>query len=209
MIRLDLEHGSREWVMARLGIPTGSSFDRILTPKTRKPSSQAVVYRNQLLAEWVLGYPIDWGGQSAFMERGSRMEPEARAWYEMTRGVDVELAGFVLRDDRMVGGSPDGLVGDDGILEIKCPAIHTHIGYMLGDGPDYTAQVQGYLYLTGRAWADVLSYHPELPPVVVRVERDEGLIAPLGAVLDAFVANLSECRGRLAPYRSAPMERAA
>ena len=101
MKTLDLEQGSTEWMMARLGIPTASRFDRLLTPKTRKPSASRDSYRAELVAEYLMGQPLDWG-TSAWMERGTELEDEARRWYEMDRGVDVEQVGLVLRDDGLV-----------------------------------------------------------------------------------------------------------
>lgn len=206
MIRLDVEQGSPEWLNARLGIPTASKYDEIITPKTLKPSASAAKYRNQLLAEWLLGHPIDWGGSSAFMERGTEMEPQARRFYEMHNDVDVEVVGFVLRSDERTGGSPDGLVGEDGGVEIKCPAIHTHIGYMLDPSSfaaAYRGQVQGYMYLTDRAWWDLLSYNPELPHVQVRIERDPEYIEALDKALASFLSDLATAQAQLEPHRKA------
>lgn len=197
---LDCEQGSPEWQTARLGIPTGSCVDKILTPKTRKLSASSVVYRNMLLAEWLTGYPME-NGSTVWMDRGIDLEPEARAWYELHRDVEVQPLGLILRDDEQFGGSPDGSVADDGLVEFKCPALHTHVGYMLNDGPDYLGQVQSYLYLGERPWIDVVSYNPDLPPVVNRVERDEKYIADLVAALDPFIADLCEQKEKLLPYR--------
>lgn len=197
---IDCEHGSPEWMQARLGIPTGSCVDNIMTPKTRKLSASSVQYRNKLLAEWLTGFPME-NGSTLWMDRGMDLEPKAREWYEFHHDAEVAATGFVLRDDGLFGGSPDGLIGDDGGVEFKCPAIHTHIGYMLKDGPDYIGQVQSYLYLTEREWWDVVSYNPDLPAVVNRVHRDEEYIASLVAVLDIFVADLAEQKEKLLPYR--------
>lgn len=198
---LDVDQGTMEWALGRLGIPTASQFDRILTPKTRKASAGVHSYRAELLAEWLMGQPLDWG-TSAWMERGTELEDEARRWYEMDRGVDVAQVGVALRDDGMVGGSPDGLVGEDGGLEIKCPAAVQHVKYLLGvDELAHVGQVQGYLYLTGRQWWDVLSYNPELPAVVRRVERDEDYLEALVPLLDALVAQVLEDRAAWESYR--------
>lgn len=204
---LHMQQGTPEWHQARLGIPTCSRLDEVLTPKTLKLSTSAGKYRNQLLAEWLVGYPLDFGGSSAFVDRGTEMEPEARAYYELQRDVEVETVGFMLRDDEMMGGSPDGLVGDAGGLEIKCPALHTHIGYLLDPSllvATYQSQVQGYLYITGREWWDILSYNPDLPDVTVRITRDEAYIAALDVALAGFVADLRSARGRLEPHRTVP-----
>lgn len=200
---LNVEQGSPEWMDARLGIPTASAYDKIITPKTLKPA-KGDTYRNQLLAEWLLGYAIDWGTSSAWTERGRDLESEARAFYELTRDVEVTPVGFVARDDGQTGGSPDGLIGEDGGLEIKCPAIHTHVGYMLKPSllsDEYRCQVQGYLYLTGRNWWDLMSYCPGLPEVMIRVERDAPFMDAFEPALAAFLADLDTAKERLAEHR--------
>lgn len=205
MIHLDnIEQGSPEWEKIRLGIPTSSCYDKIIQPKKLGLSEQRFTYRNQLLAEWLLGYPIDWSGTDAPRERGKDMEDEAARFYAFEKGVHVTRCGFVMRDDRQTGGSPDRLVGDDGGLEIKCPLVHTHIGYLLEPGSlkaAYHGQVQGYLYLTGRAWWDIISYSPELAPVIERVERNEEYIAALDKALGVFLMDLTLAKARLAEHR--------
>ena len=204
---LDVVQGSEAWLHARLGIPTASQADKILTPARLKPSSSAASYRTQLLAEWVQGYPIDWSGQSQFMERGTDLEPEARAAYELETDADVTTVGLCVRDDGLFAGSPDGLVGDDGGLEIKCAALHTHIGYMLDPSSlaaEYRGQPQALMYLTGRAWWDLWAYHPELPAVRVRIERDPEYVAAFAPALDAFIAELLRGREMLEPHRRTP-----
>lgn len=197
MIRLDVEQGSLEWLEARLTIPTASEFDRIITPKTLKLSASADKYRHELLAEWLLGEPLV-SGDSGFMMRGTAMEDEARAWYEMQRDVDVERVGFILRDAQDAGCSPDSLVGSDGGLEIKCPSAAVHVGYLLGSVSEaYRCQVQSSLWITGRTWWDVLSYHPTLPKVLVRVERDEAFIEAMERIHGQFWAYVQEGREEL------------
>lgn len=195
-----MPQGSHEWVQARLGIPTASQADRLMTPKSKKPSASQAKYRAELLAEYLQGQPLD-AGSSGFMERGKEDEDEARKWYEFERDTEVEQVGFVTRDDGLFGGSPDGLVGDDGIVEIKVPAIHTHVFYMLGEDPDYMGQCQSYIYLMDRQWVDVVSYHHHLPSVVNRVERDEEYIEPFVEILDRFLLTLEEDKKRLAHHR--------
>jgi len=204
---VDVVQGTPEWEYARLGIPTASQADRIMTPRQLKPASAQREYLHQLLAEWIVGHPIDWGQASPWADRGREMEAEARAAYEIVMGVDVQMVGLILTDDGMFGGSPDGLVGDDGGVEIKCPGLHTHIGYLLD--PDsladrYRGQVQALLWLTGREWWDLWSYHPELPPVRVRVQPDESWRAAWEPTLAAFIAELRECREKLREYRRVP-----
>lgn len=199
MIRLGMEQGSPEWVQSRLGIPTSSQFERIITSKTLKVSAQSAGYRNELLAEYYLGVPVSNAG-SGFMDRGTDLEREAYGWYEMDRDVDVDRVGFCLTDGGHVGCSPDGLIGSDGYLELKCPSATVHIGYLLDPSrlyDTYRHQVQGGLWVTGRQWVDLVSYHPTLPPVVTRHEVDEEYHVPLGAALADFCGGLALARLQL------------
>lgn len=191
---LDCEQGSQEWLEARMGIPTASRFSRILTPKTRKLSAQRERLKHELLAESYLGYPIEWE-PTQFMERGTDLEDRARAWYEFDRDVEVREVGFCLRDDGLTGCSPDGLVGDDGGLEIKCRGAAPHMAALLGDDDiaDMT-QIMGSLWITGREWWDVLAFNPAFPSVRIRVYRDEDYIADLAAAVDQFLEELAEGR---------------
>lgn len=205
MIHLPVKQGSQEWLKARLGIPTASGFSKLLT-KTGKASTQAGKYMHELLAEFFIGEPMD-SVASGFMSRGTQLEASARKRYEYEREVDVVLCGLCLRDDRMAGASPDALVGDDGLLEIKVPAAATHIDYLLGglEG-EYWAQCQGQLYVTGRAWVDLVAYNPALPQVVVRIQRDDDWIAALVDVLDPFVERMLAARERLQHLGCSPAE---
>lgn len=195
------KQGSPEWIHARLGLPTASNFDRLIT-KTGKPSASADKYLAKLCAEWFLGCPLD-DFQSGYMERGTGMEAEAVASYEFENNVDTTECGLCLRDDGKVGASPDRLVGEDGILEIKCPSAETHMGYILNGPPDeYRPQVQGQLWITGRMWCDLNCYHPTLPPVRVRIERDEEFIADLSKIVEAFVVKLEAAKARLSERKA-------
>lgn len=198
MIRLDVKQGSLEWQLARLGIPTASQFHRIVTPKTMRLSSGVDTYAHELLAEEMLGHPIN-EDESQFMTRGTALEQQAMQFYEFTRDVKTERVGLVLRDDALVGCSPDRLVGEDGGLELKCPSAAVHVSYMLNvaDAGKFNAQIQGALWLTGRQWWDWLSYNPELPSVLVRFHRDEKFIATLETAIGHFIEYLDECRRKL------------
>lgn len=194
---LDVEQGSVEWQMARLGIPTASNFDKIITPKTMKPSASAEKYAWSLIAEQVLKVSTE-GGSGGFMQRGKVVEEKARAYYELKRDVDVVQVGFVLREDGLVGCSPDGFIGDDGILEIKCPKPENHIGYLLDvEGIGYRCQVQGMLWLTGRKWVDTISYHPDFPAALVRVARDEVFIGSLSSAVATFIQVVDQMKASL------------
>jgi hypothetical protein len=198
MLILDCEQGSEEWVRLRCGLPTASAFDRIITPKTRKPSAQAFGYLCECLAEIMLDAPLD-AASSAWMQRGSEIESEACTWYAMIHDCDVRRVGFVLRDDRCVGCSPDGLVGEDGGLEIKVPGAKKHVEYMLEPerlSHDHYCQSQGGLWITDRKWWDLVSYNPVMEPVVIRVDRDAEFIEALAECVDRFVADLAAARVR-------------
>lgn len=196
MILLECLQGSAEWHFARLGIPTASQFDRILTAKTRKLAAGSEKYMHELLAEWLIGIP---NGVTSFglLDRGSEMETWAVGFYELQRNVTTTMAGVCLRNDRLVGCSPDRLVGDDGGMEIKTPGAPKHVANMLGMSDEYFAQVQGNLWITGRDWWDIVSYHPEIPPAIVRIERDPEYIAALATAVDQFVLNLLAARETL------------
>ena len=195
---LNLEQGSPEWLQARLGVPTASAFDKIITP-TGKASTQTDAYAKKLVAEWLCGEPLDEYG-NAWMQRGNELEPQARSFYEFQTDCTVEQVGFVLRDDELVGCSPDGLVGEKGLVEIKCPAPHTHVDYLLsGTIPNkYRPQVQGQMMLTGREWCDFVSYHPLMAPVIIRVERDDAFIETLNELLSGLTDTINRYKQQLA-----------
>jgi hypothetical protein len=190
MILHNVLQGTSEWLAIRAGIPTASQFDKIITPKG-KASTQAEKYLHKLLAERMMGRPVV-EHVSYWMGRGNQMEAEAVAYYEGVRDLDTERIGFVTNDERTIGASPDRFVGDDGLLEIKVPAEHTHVAYLLTKAVDaeYYPQVQGQLWVTGRQWSDILSYHPELPPALIRVARDEAFITSLAAAVTSFAGVL-------------------
>lgn len=190
MIIHDVVQGTPEWIALRCGIPTASAFDRILTPGG-KASKQAEGYLHQLIAERLMGHAVE-EVITTWMSRGQQMEAEAVAYYESLRERETIKIGFLTNDAGTIGASPDRFVGDDGLLEIKVPKESTHVGYLLTKAVDaaYYPQVQGQLWVSGRAWLDVMSYHPEMPQALVRVERDEAYIATLSAAVEAFSGEL-------------------
>ena len=197
--RFDLAQGSDDWLAARLGIPTASCFDKIVTPKTLELSKASKPYLCRLLAEWMYGAPLE-AFTSGWMDRGKNLEPEAIRYYEMERECETLAIGLVLTEDCMAGASPDRLVGDGGALELKCPALETHVGYMLEPQSlvdEYRLQVQGQLWVIGRAWADVMSYSPGFPAVIVRVLPDERAQKALTVHVPAFVEIMLRCREKL------------
>ena len=191
IILRDLEQGTPEWLQARMAIPTASNFNKIMTT-TGKASSSAGGYMDVLLGEWMSGEPAE-NKQYQFMTEGTEKEPDARTYYEFECGVSCDQVGLVYSDERkLISGSPDSLVGDDGGLEIKCPIKSTQVKYLRGGKvpTDYLLQVQGNMWVCERQWWDFLSYCPGLPPLLVRVERDEALISRLSASVEVFVQKM-------------------
>lgn len=203
MIALDVKQGSDAWHFARLGIPTASCFDRIMSTKTRKLLAGSEGYMHELLAEWLIGVPNALEARG-FIERGHDLEPHAVAWYEFQRAIETKPVGVCLRDDRLVACSPDRLVGDDGGMEIKCPAAKGHVANVLDMGDEYFAQVQGSLWITGRKWWDLVSFHPTIPSVIVRIERDEAYIADLEAAMSEFLNRMQAAREALIAHGAEP-----
>ena len=182
----NVEQGTEAWLALRLGIPTASMFSQILTPGG-KLSKSARKYAYRLTAERILNRPLDSIEGLEWVARGKELEPDAVKLYEFEHEVRTIPVGFITTDDGRTGVSPDRLVGDVGLLEIKCPAPHTHIGYMLdGFGADYKPQVQGQLHVAEREWTDFLSYSDEMPRVILRTVRDEPYIQLLRDALDEF-----------------------
>lgn len=205
MKRYDVEQGSAAWKALRLGKPTASNFDKIITEAKMQPSASRFGYAHQLIADSILGYPSD-DVKSAFMERGSLIEHQARAWYEFTTDNAVERVGFVATDDDRCGASPDGLVNANGLLEIKCPSLPVHLGYVLGNGIGYKAQVQGQLWICEREWCDTVSFCPGAPNALVRVYRDDAFIAALDVCVTALCDYIAEARARLTALGMRPQD---
>jgi putative phage-type endonuclease len=183
-----LIQGSDEWYASRCGKITASCFGK-LAGKSRAGegfTQTALTYMTQVVAERITGVPQD-EIQSKYLDHGNRYESTARQLYQWHLKVRETLkqVGFV--DHPVVpwcGGSPDCLVGDDGVLEIKCPYnVHRHLANIENDGTDdrdYIWQMQGNLWITGRQWCDFVSFHPFVPESlqfhVVRYARDEDII---------------------------------
>lgn len=179
--------GTPEWAQLRCGVPTASQFHRIITPKGA-PSKSAEVYMFELIAERLTGEPtVEF--TSHWMDRGHELEEEAVNFYTFTTDMETEKVGFILNDAGTVGASPDRLVGDRGLLEIKVGKPSTHIGLLLKSGSAYEEhriQTQGQLMVAERDWNDLLAYNPGLPPALCRVEREEPFIKMLDAALRTF-----------------------
>lgn len=184
MIALDIEQGSAQWFQARCGSVTSCRVADLLSK--RKDGKEAAARRDlryELVCERFTGRISD-NYVSRYMKDGIEREPLARAEYELRNGVYVEQVGYVEHPRiRMAGCSPDGLVGTDGLIEIKCPKPETHLEYLLaGEIPtDYLPQMRWQLACTEREWCDFVSYHPDLPDSVQlfikRLTRDKEIDA--------------------------------
>jgi putative phage-type endonuclease len=170
--RTDITQGSSEWHEIRRGKFTASVVSKLLMGKTTQGYSDAI-YK---VAMERLSGKIPEGYSNAAMLRGIEMEPMAREAYEVETLTLVEEVGFVEANE-WVGCSPDGLVGDDGMIQIKCPAYNTHIGYLINDEvpKDYYMQMQMEMLVAGRKWNDFVSFHPDLPMYIKRVLFDKAI----------------------------------
>lgn len=182
----DIEQGTPEWLALRAGIPTASRFADVMAKgRGKSPSLTRRRYMLTLIGERLTGN-IEDGYSNAHMERGTLLEPEARQLYELVTDNHVQQVGFIRRGN--VGASPDGLVGDEGMIEIKCKIAHRHLDALLDNEmpSEHVAQVQGQLWVSGRGWCDFMSYCPGLPPLILRVERDEKRIAEIKIAVEEF-----------------------
>jgi hypothetical protein len=206
MKTFDVEQGSDTWFELRRGRPTASSFNKILTPKTLKPSAQQDGYICELVGECLSLIPPE--GVENYTNRairwGQQTEAEARSWYSMDRNCDVQRVGFITTDDDRFGCSPDGLVGEQGGLELKCPEPTAHIAYLLNPQSlldAYKGQVHGCLIVCERKWWDLVSYCPlnDGPSALcVRVEPDaytEKLREELDRFFERYVTILARIKG--------------
>ena len=187
---------SAEWLAARAGCLTASAIaDMLAKTKTGEAASRANL-RARLVAERLTGIPQD-GFSNAAMQWGNEQEPFARAAYEIHSGNLVDQTGLVMHPSiPYAGASPDGLIDDCGLVEIKCPNTATHIEYLLsGTTPKkYQPQMLWQMECTGRQWCDFVSFDPRMPEhlqlFVVRFERDEERLDDLRKEAIAFLAEV-------------------
>lgn len=191
-----MEQGSAEWHQTRLGKVTASKVADVMAKTKTGPSASRVNYMAQLLCERLTGNPTECFTNAA-MAHGTATEPEARLAYSFHHDADVTQIAFVDHPTiAMAGASPDGLIGDDGLLEIKCPNTATHLDTLASGKPagKYVTQMQWQMACTGRQWCDFASYDPRLPEhlrlFVTRVPRDGEMIAAMEAEVTTFLAEL-------------------
>lgn len=198
LVIYDCEQNSPEWTKARAGICTASEFDTVMARGRSKnePSVTRRKYMLRLIGERLTGEVIE-GYKNEHMERGHAMEDDARAAYAFKFDAELRRVGFMRRSD--AGCSPDSLIGDDGALEIKTKLPHLQLECLLSNEvpTEHLKQINGQLWISGRAWCDFVSYWPGLPLFVKRVERDEALIAEIAASVAAFNDELACLEARV------------
>jgi putative phage-type endonuclease len=192
----DLIQGTEEWKLARCGSLGASRMADAVARIAKGYGASRANLMAELLVERLTGVPNE-GFVSPAMAWGTEKEPEARAAYEFRADVDVQQVGIVPHPT--IAGthaSPDGLVGEDGLIEIKCPNTASHVETLLGDdiAGKYITQMQWQMACTGRKWCDFVSFDPRLPETmalfVKRVNRDDRRIAELETEARAFLTEL-------------------
>ncbi len=183
--------GTQPWLKMRAGIPTASEADRIITP-AGKPCGELTSekYMYELLAERITGEPAVEAPKLWWAERGKELEAQARTGYEFNRDVTVSPISFITDDQGRWGCSPDGLVGDDGLVEFKAPNCADHMAILMKSGvafKKYGVQCQFQLFVCqDRSFVDLSSYFPGLPQAIIRIHRDETFQAALRTLTEAF-----------------------
>lgn len=189
---IQVAQGTEEWHTARLGRATASRFSDIMAKVKTGEAAGRKNYRALLVAERLTGKREE-TFQSNAMAWGTETEPLARLRYDLNSENEVEECGFFAHDTLMAGASPDGLIGNDGLLEIKCPNSATHIETIRKQTLPYQYywQVVGQLWITGRNWCDFVSFDPRMPAnaqyFCLRVWRDEQKIKQLQTEVESFL----------------------
>jgi putative phage-type endonuclease len=191
-----MEQRTEEWFEARMGCVTASRTADVMAKTKSGYAASRANYMAELICERLTG-ERQGGFSSAAMQWGTETEPQARMAYEIITGATVVETGFVLHPKIAgFGASPDGLIGDDGLIEIKCPNTATHIDTLLADKvpTKYIIQMHVQMLCTGRAWCDFVSFDPRLPidlhMFIKRVERDDKLAEEIVTEVQSFLADM-------------------
>jgi putative phage-type endonuclease len=194
---------SDEWRALRTGKVTASRINDVLAEIKKGEAATRRNYKAEIIAETLTGIPAE-SYISKEMQWGIDNEQFARAAYEIVQDVAVDCVGFAVHPQiARFGASPDGLVGDIGLVEIKCPNTSTHLDYILaGEVPaEYQPQMLAAMSCTGREWCDFVSFDPRLPErfrlFVRRFYRHEGRIAEMEIKVARFLAEVDEVIQRL------------
>lgn len=199
-----MEQRSDEWFQHRLGRVTASKIADIMAMTKSGPGAARKNYAAEIVSERLTGERGGSGFSNAAMQWGTDQEPHARMAYEFMRNVEVFEVGFIDHPTiDMAGCSPDGLVGEDGMVEIKCPNTATHLDTLMGAAiaGKYLKQIQFQLACSGRAWCDFVSFDPRLPGAmqlyVERVPRDAAMIKEIEVEVSAFLREVDQTVERL------------
>ena len=203
MIDLEIKQGTEEWHQIRLGKVTASRVSDVMSKIKSGESAGRKNYKMDLVVERLTNTPTS-SFANAAMAWGTETEPLARMAYEVHSGNFVETVAFIQHPSiEWFGCSPDGLIGSEGNLEIKCPNTSTHIDYLLAGVPPakYVPQMQTQMACTGRLWTDFVSYDPRLPPelqlFVVRLDRDEAYIQQIEDEVKQFLDEVKQIYSQL------------
>lgn len=190
----DFPQGSLEWLAVRAGVITASEADALFTPLWKlKDGKGPDTYLSEKLAEKWLGAALP-SFSSRQMEDGSLREIEGIKTFQFQYDVEVRRTSFIARDDMAVGCSPDGLIGEDCGLELKCPAADTHVKYLLAGvlPPEYVVQVHFAMFVTGFPKWIFMSYRPSFPHLIITVHRDEKIIKTIEQGVNDFLDRLDD-----------------
>lgn len=199
----DMPQGTPEWFAVRRGLPTASCFATIMAKgRSGGDSKTRQTYLYKLAGERLTGDPMD-SFSNHHMERGHEMEPQARQLYAFMHDAEPQQVGFITNGPK--GCSPDSLVGNDGMLEIKTKLPHLMLAVHESGGfpSEHRAQCQGQLWVAEREWVDLVCYWPKLPPFIVREHRDEAFISQLSAAVDQFNDELETLVAKYSQHRKA------
>lgn len=195
--------GSAEWFEQRRGKVTASRIADLMAKTKSGYAASRQNYLMQLLCERLTG-KVEESYKSEAMKRGNELEPEARNWYQIETGEVVEQVSFIDHPHiNFAGASPDGLVGNDGLIEIKCPNTATHIETLRTKQPSdrYYKQMQWQMAVTGRKWCDFVSFDNRLPDNLAFfctcIPRDDSVIAEIEAEVTAFLSELAALQAEL------------
>ena len=204
MVVHDCEQGSEQWFAVRRGIPTASMFATVLAKGRdgRSPSLTRNTYLYKLAGEIETGEPME-NYSNDHMARGHEMEDGARKLYALMTDAEPRRVGFISSGPK--GCSPDSLIDEVGMLEIKTKLPHLAIECLLKDEfpPEHKAQCQGALWVAEREWIDLIVHWPKLPPFIKRAYRDEEYIKQLEKAVDQFNAELAQIVERVRRYGAA------
>lgn len=206
-----MKQGSAEWAQLRVGKVTASRMSDVLARgRSGAPSATRAAYLGELIAERITGQPASAFTGNPDTERGLELEPVARAVYEVRTGRFVDLVGSIDHPRiAMASASPDGSVGADGLLEVKCPRAHTHLDYLLSGEPPakYLPQMAWQAVCCERMWVDFVSYCPAMPEelklFVVRYVPPADYMRELEAAVVEFLGEIDAKLARLAKLRTA------